>query len=207
MKTIIAIVSLCIICGHSLAQTNQISTNSVAKKTQKPFIAPPGDIVANSVAKKPQKQLMIDGKVVKTAHLDKVQPDGLLISYTTTDGSFCVKLFHFENFPKSVQKQYGYDPQKAADFEADQKLGNAAFAQQMIEDDKMGKIIAAQQEVRDAEIEEEYRQKMLQERAVEAQENAAAAQQQAADAAMIQAMFPPPTPTFNVNVEQRTTIY
>ncbi len=198
MKAIIAIISLCIFCGHGLAQTNNTSHINVYDTIP---------VSTNSVVKKPQKQLMIDGKVVKTAHLEKVQPDGLLVSYTTTNGSFGVKLFYFENFPESVQKQYGYDPKKAADFEADQKLGNAAVAQQMIEDDKTGKIIAAEREVQEAQIEEEYRQKMLQERAVEAQEDAAAAQQEAADAAMIQAMFPPPAPTVNVDVEQRTTIY
>jgi hypothetical protein len=127
------------------------------------------------------------------------------ISYTTTDGSFGVKLFYFENFPESIQKQYGYDPQKAAEFEADQKADNAAVARYLIESDKIDKAYIADRDAREARADEEYRQEMLKERAVEAQENAAA-QQQAADVAMIQALNPPTT-TVNVDVEQKTTIY
>lgn len=202
MKNIIATIGLFIVCGQGMAQTNQpsrlnvydtipVSTNSIAKKPENP----------------PEKTLMIDGKVVKTAHLDKVQPDGLLVSYTTVDGGLGVKLFYFESLSKSVQKQYGYDPQLAAEFESAKKADNAEVSHYLIENEKIGKEIADKREVREAEIEEEYRQRMLKERAVEAQEAAAAAQQQAADAAMIEAMFPPPAPIVNVNVEQRTTIY
>jgi hypothetical protein len=178
MKIIILIIGLCFAFGQVLAQTNQIPTNSVA-----------------------EKPLIIDGKIIKTAHVEKIQPDGLLVSYTAIDGSFGVKVFYFENFPKSVQKQYGYDPKKAADFEFSQKLENASVAGDLAAKDDADKDYIARRDALEAQADEEYRQRLLQERAIEAQEKAA-------DAAMIQALNPlPDPPIVNVNVEQRTTIY
>jgi hypothetical protein len=137
MKTTIAIIGLWIACsGITSAQTNQLTTNSVS---------------TNSISKQTEKPLTIGGKLVKTVHLDKVQPDGLLVSYTTTDGGFGTKVFYFENFPASVQKQYGYDPKKAADFEASKKEANAQVSQQMIADDDAAKVTIAERNLKDSE--------------------------------------------------------
>src|SRR5665213_454318 len=178
MRNAIAIIGLCIVCGHVFGQTNQISTNSVAKNIQRHFTAPASDIASNSVSKKPDNRPMINGKFIKWAEIDKVQPDGLVISYQTVDGSIGVTTRYFSELPASIQRQYGYDPQRAADYEADKKEAPFVVAQQIIEQKKA----EIEQQEQQAQIKEHFRQEMLKERAVEAQEQIAEVAQRQADA-------------------------
>jgi hypothetical protein len=54
----------------------------------------------------------------------KVYPDGLLLEGTT--GGIRLRKVKFETLPAAIQRQYGYDPQKAAEFAAEQAQTRAS---------------------------------------------------------------------------------
>ena len=55
----------------------------------------------------------IDGKEYKDAKVSRVEPDGLVL--ITKSG---ISKVYFTELPKDVQERFGYDPQKAASFQA-----------------------------------------------------------------------------------------
>ena len=66
------------------------------------------------------------GKVYEGAKLRKAEPDGLLISHS---GGIAKVLF--TDLPEDIQAQFGYDPQKALEFQAalaEQRKNQAAIA-------------------------------------------------------------------------------
>jgi hypothetical protein len=58
-----------------------------------------------------------DGTVYRDTAKLKVYPDGLLVSYRPEPSGFGVAKLKFRELPEELQKQYGYDPKAAADFE------------------------------------------------------------------------------------------
>ena len=63
----------------------------------------------------------ITGKEYKNATVTRVEPDGIVL--TSKAG---ISKVYFAELPKDVQERFGYDPQKAGDYSAQQ---NAAFQQ------------------------------------------------------------------------------
>jgi hypothetical protein len=63
----------------------------------------------------------ITGKEYKNATVSRVEPDGIVL--TSKAG---ISKVYFAELPKTVQERFGYDPQKAGDYSAQQ---NAAFQQ------------------------------------------------------------------------------
>jgi hypothetical protein len=63
----------------------------------------------------------ITGKEYKNATVSRVEPDGIVL--TSKAG---ISKVYFAELPKDVQERFGYDPQKAGDYSAQQ---NAAFQQ------------------------------------------------------------------------------
>lgn len=61
-----------------------------------------------------------DGTTYKGVTVQKVDADGLRIGYTPAGGGIGATKLKFENLLESVQKQYGYDPQRAATYEEEQ---------------------------------------------------------------------------------------
>src|SRR6266540_7075556 len=61
------------------------------------------------------------GKEYKNATVSRVEPDGIVL--TSKAG---ISKVYFTELPKDVQERFGYDPQKAGDYSAQQ---NAAFQQ------------------------------------------------------------------------------
>jgi hypothetical protein len=53
----------------------------------------------------------VNGKEYKDATVSRIEPDGLVLK--TKSG---ISKVYFTELPKEVQKRYGYDPQKAAEF-------------------------------------------------------------------------------------------
>ena len=63
----------------------------------------------------------ITGKEYKNATVSRIEPDGIVL--TSKAG---ISKVYFAELPKDVQERFGYDPQKAGDYSAQQ---NAAFQQ------------------------------------------------------------------------------
>lgn len=58
------------------------------------------------------------GKEYKNATVSRVEPDGIVL--TTKAG---ISKVYFTELPKEVQQRFGYDPQKAGDYSAQQSAG------------------------------------------------------------------------------------
>src|SRR6266498_1593202 len=58
----------------------------------------------------------ITGKEYKNATVSRVEPDGIVL--TSKAG---ISKVYFAELPKDVQERFGYDPQKAGDYSAQQK--------------------------------------------------------------------------------------
>ena len=58
------------------------------------------------------------GKEYKNATVSRVEPDGIVL--TSKAG---ISKVYFTELPKDVQERYGYDPQKAGDYSAQQSAG------------------------------------------------------------------------------------
>ena len=118
------------------------------------------------------------GVVYHKFRIERVDPAGLTISYIFNGGGLGMEKVPFNLLPDDWQQRYGYDPEKAAEFDSEQKRAMAQLREQMIADEKA------------------YREKRDQE---EAAEEAAAAQakidaeaaQTAAEAAAAQATNAP----------------
>lgn len=68
----------------------------------------------------PDEITTLDGTTYKGVTVQKVDADGLRIGYTPAGGGIGATKLKFENLAESVQKQYGYDPQRAAAYEEGQ---------------------------------------------------------------------------------------
>ncbi|HMD54776.1 MAG TPA: hypothetical protein VKJ65_09530, partial [Phycisphaerae bacterium] len=61
---------------------------------------------------------------------------GLLVEFQPNAGGTGLAKLKFAKLPESLQKQFGYDPRKAADYEHEQKLQMAALTQKLQQDEK-----------------------------------------------------------------------
>ena len=61
------------------------------------------------------------GKEYKDVTVSRVEPDGIVLT-----GKAGISKVYFTELPKDVQERFGYDPQKAGDYSAQQ---SAAFEQ------------------------------------------------------------------------------
>ena len=151
MKTIIFIIGLSVgLTGQALAQTNQpVSPLEVTN-----------EIVSDVLVSKL-------GTVYNEFRIERVDPAGLTISYIPNVGGLGMEKVQFNLLPDDWQRRYGYDPEKAAKFNLEQKQAMAQLREQMIADEKA------------------YREKRAQEEAAEE------AAKKAAEAAMTQATNSP----------------
>ncbi|HLX96767.1 MAG TPA: hypothetical protein VKU37_13570 [Verrucomicrobiae bacterium] len=94
---------------------------------------PPANLSSNSL---PAKITTTDGKTYNAVRLVKVEPDGLLVEYRPEAGGLGVMTLKFARLPEPLQKQFGYDPRKASDYEHEQKLAAFALAQKLRQDEK-----------------------------------------------------------------------
>ncbi len=58
-----------------------------------------------------------DGKTYKNVSVSSITPVGFDISYIDKNGNMAMRGLRFVNLPASIQKKYGYNPQKAEVFE------------------------------------------------------------------------------------------
>ena len=57
------------------------------------------------------------GQTFKNVKVQKVAPDGLIISYTPSGGGMGISKLKFTDLPDNLQQRYGYNPTNAATFE------------------------------------------------------------------------------------------
>jgi hypothetical protein len=135
MKAVIAIICWCVaLAGH--AQTNQI-------------------ITTNSSAQESDGLTTLNGQSFKGAHIEKVEPIGLVISYQIPGGGLGITTVRFQDLPDSIREKYGFDPKKAASFDAAQKKATADMTRHMIAEEKNAKQIIALREAAEAEAEQQ----------------------------------------------------
>ena len=114
------------------------------------------------------------GTAYHAFRIERVDPAGLTISYILNGGGLGMEKVPFDLLPDDWQQRYGYDPEKAAAFNLEQKQAMAQLREQMIAD------------------EQAYREKRAQEEAAEE------AAQKAAEAATTQTTNSPPVTETNL---------
>ncbi|MGA3283501.1 MAG: hypothetical protein ABSD57_03450 [Verrucomicrobiota bacterium] len=195
MKTALAIFSICVaFFGQTQAQTNQTlpTTNALQPKTQAKAAAaidfrpnPPFD--SNCVT-------TVSGKVYEKIQVSKVEPDGVVVSYTPKEGGMAITKISFEELPDDWRDHYGYSPQKAEEFRKQKFNAQVNQSRQWIVDEQNLKALKAQQAKEEAEqaVKEAQRRKEILDleiriRTLEAQERTALASERMAAAQESQA--------------------
>jgi hypothetical protein len=75
----------------------------------------------------PDRISTLDGKTYEKVILDKVEADGLLVLFSPVEGGSGTAKLKFRNLPVELQERYGYDADRAADYEVAQARGEAAW--------------------------------------------------------------------------------
>jgi hypothetical protein len=76
-----------------------------------------------------------DGKVYRDVTVERVEPDGIAVTYRPQSGGVGMAKIRFCNLPETLRHKYGYDEMKAAAFEACQARAQAALQVKMQADD------------------------------------------------------------------------
>ncbi len=130
MKTTILIIGLSVaLMGPALGQTNP-SVSSAEETNQLP-----ADTLVTKL-----------GTVYDKFHIERVDPSGLTISYIPEGGGIGIEKVPFILLPEAWQKRYGYDPEKAAKFDAEHMRALGQIREQMIAEDNAYRQKRAEQE-------------------------------------------------------------
>ncbi|HEV2392713.1 MAG TPA: tetratricopeptide repeat protein [Verrucomicrobiae bacterium] len=71
-----------------------------------------------------------DGRTYTCARVQKIEPDGITVSYVPQKGAVGVAKLKFKNLPADVQERYGYDPTAAGALSSAGQMG-VVIAQQL----------------------------------------------------------------------------
>jgi hypothetical protein len=124
MKTIIFIIGLSVgLMGQALAQTNQPEAPSEVTNEI------PSDALVTKL-----------GTVYHEFRIERVDPAGITISYVPDGGGLGMEQVPFKLLPDDWQQRYGYDPEKAAEFNLEQERAMAQLREQMIADELTTKL-------------------------------------------------------------------
>ena len=99
---------------------------------------PPGEITT------------LDGKTYKNVTVQRVDPDGLTIGYALAGGGSGAVKLKFKNLPDNLRRQYNYDPDRAAAYEARQMQGMAVWRAQRQKEAEAARRAALQRAAQDA---------------------------------------------------------
>ena len=75
----------------------------------------------------PDRITTLDGKTYEKVILDKVEPDGFVVLFSPVGGGSGTAKLKFRNLPVELRERYGYDADRAADYEAAQARGEAVW--------------------------------------------------------------------------------
>jgi hypothetical protein len=182
MKMTFAIIGLCVVfCGQAGAQTNHIVTNEI---------------------------VTISGGVYKQVEIKKVDPSGIVISYSIPSGGLGIARLKFTDLPEQTQKRFGYDPLKAEVFELLEEKSVLEMRQKLVADEIIRQQFAAAREQSDFQarhlIDLEQESAKFQQQQIEIQRKLAEAAMKQAEAAQAAAQQPPAQ--INMIQQQKTTV-
>ena len=86
------------------------------------------------------------GTVYHKFRIERVDPAGITISYVPNGGGLGMEKVPFNLLPDDWRRRYGYDPEKAAKFDLEQKRAMVQLREQMIADEKAYREKRAQEE-------------------------------------------------------------
>ncbi len=90
-----------------------------------------------------------DGATYNNITAQRVDPDGLYLEYTLPGGGFGMSKVKFTRLSADQQKQFGYDADKARDYETKVAKANEDYRQQCIKWDETAKSQRAEQQARE----------------------------------------------------------
>lgn len=100
-----------------------------------------------------------DGATYYNVTAEHVYPDGLVLEYTTPGGGIGMSKVKFERLSADQQKQYGYDPAKARDYEVQVAKAQEEYRQECIKRDEAAKSQRATETVQ-----QDQRERMINDR-------------------------------------------
>ncbi len=171
-----------------------VATNKLPNNAGLRFIPPPPNSLAPGNTNRPQPREIttLDGKSYQGVTVQRIDPDGLTIGYAAVGGGTSIAKIKFKNLPEDLQRQYKYDPDQAAAYEAKQAQGMAAWRAQQQKQDAAAKQAASQRARQDAleqqQKELEQQQKKAQPEMTEAQKKEAQKQIEATWSGMTSAV-------------------
>ena len=92
---------------------------------------------AQTNARFPSQITTADGTLYRDTVKLKVYPDGILVSYQPEPYGIGYARLKFRDLPESLQKQYGYDPKAAAEFEKQEAQATDQFRAQLAVQDSL----------------------------------------------------------------------
>jgi hypothetical protein len=97
---------------------------------------------AQTDARFPSRVTTRDGTEYKDAVKLRVYPDGILVSYHPAAGGIGLAKLKFQELPEGLQKQYGYEPKNAAEFEKQQAQAAEQWRSEMAINDGIARYCA-----------------------------------------------------------------
>ncbi|MGA2028895.1 MAG: serine protease [Verrucomicrobiota bacterium] len=91
-----------------------------------------------------------DGMTYKGVNVEKIDPDGVIISYTPTGGGVGMAKLKFEDLPYNLQQKYGYNPKEASAFETEQWRAIGQWRAQFIATDEEARAKRQSEQLADA---------------------------------------------------------
>jgi len=92
-----------------------------------------------------------EGVAYKGVVVQKIIPDGLVISYAQADGGLGFTKLKFKDLSDGLQQQFGYNPTNAAAFEKQQNQAERQWQSQWKADDEKAQEKVHEQQIADAE--------------------------------------------------------
>jgi S1-C subfamily serine protease len=94
-----------------------------------------------------------DGTTYQGVTVQKVDPDGLMVEYRLANGGTGLAKLKFPDLPASLQEKFGYDAEKAAAFEAEQRQAIGQWRARLIADDEAARAKRQAEELVESEKE------------------------------------------------------
>ncbi|MFZ0826480.1 MAG: hypothetical protein WAO02_03565 [Verrucomicrobiia bacterium] len=105
------------------------------------------------VAAKPTNQIATaTGAVYNNTHVEKVEPDGITISYTPTHGGIAITKINFDELSDELRQKYGFDAEKKRAYEKNEKQAAVWWRDQLIANDEAAKASRQAQQKADADV-------------------------------------------------------
>jgi hypothetical protein len=99
------------------------------------------------------------GLVYRDVSVQKVEPDGLTIEYKPMGGGMGMAKLKFKELSESLQRQYGYDAEKAAAYESDRIKAVADAGQEARAKGQLEEFVRQQTEVATLEMQRKQLQR------------------------------------------------